>query len=1666
MTRPAPQRGYILLPVIVVITLVAAIALLMTTESALESNTAASELDARQAQYVAAAGLNHALWLTQRQGCGPYSNITNWALGNDRYNTSLSTDLGATTAYSLAVSQDAWIGSFQTSLNHGNDATLHVSQSGGDSETALLRFDLSSLPAGAAILSATAWFHVNTEHPQGPLELHRLTADWGESDATWDSMGANLDDAVVASIPPQAAAGNRVPVNLTSQVQAWVNGEPNFGLALVAEIDGIDAGYSSRESTDAPYVEIVVGAPPTSPALLKAQGTLANGTSRGISRADVTLRQQPGFALLQPDAAAGKDTYLYEWKPTWNYGVSNDIWVDDRFADSTANGLIRFDLGAIPAGARVKGARLELYRVNPSLGGGPIGVYAVGADWDEGTKSGGIGESSWNQRKAAQAWANAGGDFGSARYALETVPAGTGWSEWEIGELVDTWISGRLPNEGLALLPETAGTAAHFASSDATDPSLRPRLSVEYACECGQVCVAPQGSGKLLMVVVNPTTLVPEDQQAKDLFESWGYTVSVISESANQATFDAGFAANDVVFISETVNAMQVGAKTASAPIGVVSQDGDYNPDLGLASGSAHPVGDSINVTDNSHYITQPFAAGSLEIYTHAMEQLTSSGSLNADQQQLADSGGVAALIALDRGAAMEGGGNAAGRRVMLPLGTRYRFDWDYLNANGRLLVQRALAWGIGADKTSAGDVLLVVPNPAALGAADAARQALIESWDFSVTLIDDSDTQAAFDVAVAASDVVYVSAMADIVALAAKLDAVPTGVVFEPSELSQNFGLADISNKGTNTNQISIVDNTHYITEPFALGAVTISDTALKPTVLLGTLAPGMSTLANNSGQTSMSALDIGAARYDAAPSPGRRAMLPWGEAVFDPAWLNADGETLMRRAIEWGAGLTLPPPVQQLLFVVPSPGSLGPADSAKLALFESWGYTVNQIDDDAPLSDYQAAIGANSVAYVAATAVANSVGSKLFKAGIGVVNANTGLHDDFGFSTVRFVASTNASLNTIANHYITQPFGGGQATLYTSDQPSGGAVGTLAADLDQIGSWSSGALSPLGGLVTLDAGAMTSIGEVASGRRAQMPWDSLDVSTLSADGLTILQRSLEWAEGANIDLSPYAHWKLDETSGFTAVDSEGSHDGTLTNFSAPAWTAGVVDGGLDFDGSNDYVDAGTFDVVGSGITLMAWFNAEAIATDDGRFVSKASGPNEADAWWQLSTTDSGSNRYLRMRIRAGGTTTTLADSSVNLSTGQWYLATATYDNASGEMKLYLDGVEVASRAHAVGGALDTNPAVPVALGANGTAERFFNGILDDVRVYNRALDATEIQDYYDASAPQPPGYTEVYEPWTAASDSTWEAVDLVPLGVPTGAVVEVAVVQADAAKEQWGGVRAVGSALERRILLHESESGGVDSVTMHVQADASGRIEHYTSKKGTTSFVLLGYWTGVAYVELFEPFGANASNAWVVEGVDDEGLGPDQIAEVLMQNINESAERLAGVRAAGSSINRRFDLHEAEAGGVDAVTMMVETDAASSIEAYAEDTVDVEFYVLGYWSRPPGSFIELGGTSARSTPSAAWGIKNISSLGVPADSITQFVLSNDATGAENAMGVRAVGSTQDRFVSLQEAESGGSDLATMHAHVDANTEVEWYSESGISGAFFYPVGAWLLAP
>ena len=68
---------------------------------------------------------------------------------------------------------------------------------------------------------------------------------------------------------------------------------------------------------------------------------------------------------------------------------------------------------------------------------------------------------------------------------------------------------------------------------------------------------------------------------------------------------------------------------------------------------------------------------------------------------------------------------------------------------------------------------------------------------------------------------------------------------------------------------------------------------------------------------------------------------------------------------------------------------------------------------------------------------------------------------------------------------------------------------------------------------------------------------------------------------------------WKLDESSGLTAFDSSpGNHPGTLTN--GPVWqpTSGRVNGGLQFDGANDYVNLGSVLNPADGpFTACLWF-------------------------------------------------------------------------------------------------------------------------------------------------------------------------------------------------------------------------------------------------------------------------------------------------------------------------------------------------------------------------------------------------------------------------------------------------------------------------------------------
>ncbi|MGI9533778.1 MAG: LamG-like jellyroll fold domain-containing protein [Thermodesulfobacteriota bacterium] len=201
-------------------------------------------------------------------------------------------------------------------------------------------------------------------------------------------------------------------------------------------------------------------------------------------------------------------------------------------------------------------------------------------------------------------------------------------------------------------------------------------------------------------------------------------------------------------------------------------------------------------------------------------------------------------------------------------------------------------------------------------------------------------------------------------------------------------------------------------------------------------------------------------------------------------------------------------------------------------------------------------------------------------------------------------------------------------------------------------------------------------------------------------------------------------AHWELDESGGTTALDSAGFNDGILNN--GPVWQpgSGKLQGALEFDGVDDYVDLGTLDIEGgTGLTLSAWIMADDFDVHDSRIISKTTGISGTNHYWMLSTIN---QTGLRFRLKTGGTTTTLKSGTGELQAGAWYHVAATYDGTT--MRIYKDGVEVASTSKT--GTVAIDPTVSAAIGNQppGAGSRPYDGLIDDVRIYNRALTQIEI--------------------------------------------------------------------------------------------------------------------------------------------------------------------------------------------------------------------------------------------------------------------------------------------------------------------------------------------------
>ncbi len=201
--------------------------------------------------------------------------------------------------------------------------------------------------------------------------------------------------------------------------------------------------------------------------------------------------------------------------------------------------------------------------------------------------------------------------------------------------------------------------------------------------------------------------------------------------------------------------------------------------------------------------------------------------------------------------------------------------------------------------------------------------------------------------------------------------------------------------------------------------------------------------------------------------------------------------------------------------------------------------------------------------------------------------------------------------------------------------------------------------------------------------------------------------------------------YWKMDDDdANATVTDQTGVNDGTFSDANGTATTAyhhtagKVGTGALSFDGVDDYVDMGNasgFALTGSS-TVLVWVKADTAA-------GNAKWPGVIDKTnWSIRFQQNSSNIYAKAVI--GGVK---IGPEVTLTLNTWYLIGLTNDLTN--MTFYVNGVDEGSIAS--GGGYDTHTDSLV-IGDHSASSYPFDGLIDEVRIYNRALSATEIARSY----------------------------------------------------------------------------------------------------------------------------------------------------------------------------------------------------------------------------------------------------------------------------------------------------------------------------------------------
>src|SRR3989344_5291766 len=272
--------------------------------------------------------------------------------------------------------------------------------------------------------------------------------------------------------------------------------------------------------------------------------------------------------------------------------------------------------------------------------------------------------------------------------------------------------------------------------------------------------------------------------------------------------------------------------------------------------------------------------------------------------------------------------------------------------------------------------------------------------------------------------------------------------------------------------------------------------------------------------------------------------------------------------------------------------------------------------------------------------------------------------------------------------------------------------------------------------GSLTISGGTLT----VTSGQTIYLSgsWLQSNTGAFSAGTGTVLLEGTSSAltlsgvtafNNVTMDNGLVGYWRFDDGTGTQAKD------GTLTNMSMAGWVATAPSlqffnpYSLHLDGSDDYVDTGDIDSIdgGTAITVSTWEKwmgtANSVGTE-ARLMSKQQFGSDSNSLFAHGVGWDAANNKARFWVVVGGTFYNSGDSTTNVADGNWHLVTGVHDGA--QIRIYVDGAQ--ENATAQTGTLQASSPASVRIGNYNTNE-YWNGQIDDVRIYKRALSLGEVQ-------------------------------------------------------------------------------------------------------------------------------------------------------------------------------------------------------------------------------------------------------------------------------------------------------------------------------------------------